>query len=102
MGTVGISYWLVAKGVREVFAESKSSKAWDLSAIGGRAFARVQEGVDVSSVVAGALFQRQPDERRILSELGKASQLFVPYERGKENASMHDLSGVLRFRSEMR
>jgi hypothetical protein len=71
--------------------EPKNANAWDLSAIGGRAFTEVQEGADVSSVVASALFQRQPDEWRILSELGKASQLFVPYEPGKENVRRQDV-----------
>jgi hypothetical protein len=64
--------------------ESKSSKTrWDLSAIGGR---EVQEGADVSSVVASALFRQQSDERHILAEFGKASRLFVPDKPGKENA----------------
>jgi hypothetical protein len=71
-------------------AKPKNSKLWDLSAIGGMAFTDVREGADVSSVVASALFGRQPDERRVLSELGKASQLFIGYELGKENARRQD------------
>src|ERR1700749_80437 len=73
-----------------MLAKPKNPNMWDLSAIGGRALTAVQEGADVSSIVASVLFGRQPDERHILSEFGKASQLFVPYVPGEINASRQD------------
>jgi hypothetical protein len=85
-----ISHWPAVEGGKVMLTEPKNSKTWDLSAIGGRAFAEVREGADVSSVVASALFGRQLDEQRVLSELGKASQLFIPHKPGKENASRQE------------